>query len=413
MGIDITERKQAEAALKEANETLEQRVAERTVALQEANEYLAGQSEVLGALNEEFSAQTEELAAQAEELRTTNEELRQHEQALLRAKERWERTFHSVPDLIVILDDDHHVVQANRAMAERLGVTPEQCVGLICYKAIHGTDAPPSFCPHTLTLEDGCEHVAEVHEDRLGSDFLVSTTPLHDEHGQMIGSVHVARDITARKQMEQELRRLNDHLEEEVQAQTGELTETVERLQDEVVRRVMAEGKLRKSSQMLEGFFQHTITPLAFMDRHFNFVQVNEAYAKAAGKTPESFKGKNHFDLYPHAENQAIFEEVVRTGQLYRAHAKPFIYPDKPLQVTYWDWQLTPLRNDRGEVQYLVLNLQDVTQRQVAVDELERRAFQLQKLTLELSQAEDRERRRMAETGFSSSLPPRSSTWAC
>jgi PAS domain S-box-containing protein len=397
MGIDITERKQAETALKQANETLEQRVAARTVALQEANEHLAEQSEVLQALNEELNAQTEELAAQAEELRTTNEELRQHEQALLRAKEQWERTFHSVPDLITILDDDHHVVQANRAMAERLGVTPEQCVGLICYKAIHGTDAPPSFCPHTLTLEDGCEHVAEVHEDRLGGDFLVSTTPLHDEHGQMIGSVHVARDITARKQMEEQLRRLNDQLEEEIQAQTKELRDTIDRLQDEVVRRVLTDGKLRKSSQMLEGFFQHTITPLAFMDRRFTFIRVNEAYAKAEGRSPEFFKGRNYFEQYPHEENKAIFEQVVQSGRPYRALAKPLRYPDDPTQVSYWDWRLTPLRNDRGDVQYLVLNLQDVTPQQAALRELENRASQLQKLALELSQAEDRERRRMAE----------------
>jgi signal transduction histidine kinase len=126
-------------------------------------------------------------------------------------------------------------------------------------------------------------------------------------------------------------------------------------------------------------------------------VQVNDAYARAGGNTPEFFKGRNHFDVYPHDENRAIFEQVVRTGAPYRAHAKPFAYSDDPQRVSYWDWQLTPLRNEQGQVQYLVLNLQDVTQQQRAMDELEHRAFQLQKLTLELSQAEDRERRRMAE----------------
>lgn len=220
---------------------------------------------------------------------------------------------------------------------------------------------------------------------------------VRDASGKAVAMLGVLFDITQRKHMEEQLRRLNDQLEEEVQAQTEEMRDTVDRLQDEVVRRVLAEGKLRKSVQMLEGFFQHTITPLAFMDRHFNFVRVNDAYAKADGKTPEFFKGKNHFVLYPHDENLAIFEDVLRTGQPYRAHARSFVYPDKPQQVTYWDWQLTPLLDDRGEVQYLVLNLQDVTRQQATLRELEHRALQLQKLTLELSQAEDRERRRMAE----------------
>jgi PAS domain-containing protein len=41
MGIDITERKRAEAAIKEANETLEQRVAKRTAELRAGNEEMA------------------------------------------------------------------------------------------------------------------------------------------------------------------------------------------------------------------------------------------------------------------------------------------------------------------------------------------------------------------------------------
>ncbi|MCL5281614.1 MAG: PocR ligand-binding domain-containing protein, partial [Planctomycetes bacterium] len=85
----------------------------------------------------------------------------------------------------------------------------------------------------------------------------------------------------AHARMTEQLRRLNDELEEEVQAQTEELKDTVDRLQEEVGRRTLAEETLRKRSQMLEAFFQHTIAPLAFMDRHFNFVRVNAAYAQA------------------------------------------------------------------------------------------------------------------------------------
>lgn len=133
-------------------------------------------------------------------------ERKKAEDEILRAKNEWERTFESVPDLIAILDNEHRIVRANKSMAQRLGVTPDQCVGLNCFRCVHKLDAPPSFCPHSLTLADGKEHVAEVHEDNLGGDFLVSTTPLFDQQGQMIGSVHVARDITQRKKMEEALR---------------------------------------------------------------------------------------------------------------------------------------------------------------------------------------------------------------
>ena len=126
-------------------------------------------------------------------------------ESLRQAKEDWEQTFNTIPDFVAILDDQHRVVRANRAMAERLGVTTEQCVGLHCYEAIHGTAQPPEFCPHARTCWDGREHTTEVHEPNLGGDFLVSTTPRFDEQGRLIGSVHVARDITKRKRAEERL----------------------------------------------------------------------------------------------------------------------------------------------------------------------------------------------------------------
>jgi two-component system CheB/CheR fusion protein len=160
-------------------------------------------------------------------------ERKEAEQALRRAKEAWERTFDSVPDLIAIMDNRHRIVRANRAMAERLGVTPEDCIGRLCYCSMHGAYGPPEFCPHAQTLADGREHVAEVHEKRLGSDFLVTTTPLLDEHGTMTGSVHVARDITERKRAEAEILRHVEELERFNSASVGRELRMIE-LKEEV-----------------------------------------------------------------------------------------------------------------------------------------------------------------------------------
>ncbi len=153
-------------------------------------------------------------------------ERKQFEQALERAKVDWERTFNSVPDLIAILDDKHRIVRANKAMAQVLGTDPENCAGLNCFECVHGQDAPPSFCPHTLAMMDGQEHTAEVHEKRLGGDFIVSATPLKDEHGHILGSVHVARNITLRKQMEDKLEEYSKELEHLVEERTKQLRDS-------------------------------------------------------------------------------------------------------------------------------------------------------------------------------------------
>ena len=140
-------------------------------------------------------------------------ERKQAEEAALRAKETWERTFEAVPDLIAILDQRYRIVRANRAMAQRLGVTPDECIGKICYEVVHGLDCPPEFCPHAPSLADGREHTAEVHEPRIGGEFIVTVTPLADEQGRRLGSVHVARDITERKRAEEVVRRHREDLD--------------------------------------------------------------------------------------------------------------------------------------------------------------------------------------------------------
>jgi len=71
---------------------------------------------------------------------------------------------------------------------------------------VHGTGCPQDTCPHAQTIVDGKEHTVELHEPGLGGDFLVTTTPLLDAGGKLIGSVHVARDITDRKRAEGELK---------------------------------------------------------------------------------------------------------------------------------------------------------------------------------------------------------------
>jgi PAS domain S-box-containing protein len=131
----------------------------------------------------------------------------------------------------------------------------------------------------------------------------------------------VVRDITERKRLQDEASRWQSRLEEEVRTQTEELRDALARLQSEMAGRARVETELRKRSQMLEAFFRHTITPLVFLDRHFNFVRVNEAYAHAAGKSPDYFVGRNHFALYPHEATQAIFEETVRSRRAYYATA--------------------------------------------------------------------------------------------
>jgi len=118
-------------------------------------------------------------------------ELIHAQETIRRAKEEWESTFDSIPDLITILDDQHRILRINRAMADKVKLDPSHCVGLTCHSILHGTDSPLSFCPHTQSLQDCAEHETVVVDSNTGESFLVSTTPLFDSNARMYATVHV------------------------------------------------------------------------------------------------------------------------------------------------------------------------------------------------------------------------------
>lgn len=122
-----------------------------------------------------------------------------------------------------------------------------------------------------------------------------------------------------------------------------------------------------ETSHHFEDTFDQIPLMLAHMDRDFNFIKVNKAYAAADKKDPDYFPEKNHFRLYPDIVNLEIFKKVVDTGKPYAAHAKPFVFAGNPERgVTYWDWTIMPVKDTDNVVIGLVLMILDVTEQTVA-----------------------------------------------
>lgn len=125
---------------------------------------------------------------------------------IIAEKERWDITFDSISDPIAIINRNHQLVRVNKAMADKLNISRDKAVGLKCYEAVHGKSEPIPQCPHSKLLSDGRAHVEEVYEKRLGGWHLVTVSPIHDAKGQVIASVHISHDISARKKAEEDLK---------------------------------------------------------------------------------------------------------------------------------------------------------------------------------------------------------------
>ena len=169
-----------------------------------------------------------------------------------------------------------------------------------------------------------------------------------------------------------------------------------------VTERRRVEEEVRASNQVVSAVLDTTPVLIAYLDPEFNFIRVNKSYAMADEKEPEYFMGMNHFELFPNAENEAIFRRVVETGEAHTARAKPFEYEHNPERgVSHWDWTLTPIKDADNKVTGLVLSLLDVTERVEALEVITRREQELER---EKESLESRIAERTAELGDALSL---------
>lgn len=128
---------------------------------------------------------------------------RKHAEVRLRnAANDWEATFNSISDMVSIHDKDFNLIIVNKAFTDMFGKKRKDLIGKKCHAVLHGTDEPWPNCPHVQTMKNKKPFVEEFFEPALGVYLQVSTSPIFDENGEVIASVHIAKDISGRKKKE-------------------------------------------------------------------------------------------------------------------------------------------------------------------------------------------------------------------
>jgi PAS domain S-box-containing protein len=178
---------------------------------------------VLKRLQKQIEDQNEQLEQEVIKARQAEEKARH-------MAEEWRTTFDSIKDPVSIHDRDFKIVRANQAFADILGMEIREVIGKKCYEIIHGTEEPWSNCPHNQTMESGMAVIEEFFEPRLARYLQVSASPILNERKEVVGSVHIARDVTEHKRTEEALQRAHDELEERVKERTIDLATANEQL---------------------------------------------------------------------------------------------------------------------------------------------------------------------------------------
>ena len=122
----------------------------------------------------------------------------------------WKDVLNAIPDMISVLDEEHKILWLNDNMLKVLGLSIEDCIGKCCYKLVHGTNEPPTYCPYSKFLADNSCHSVEVFIDKLEREYLVTVSPIKLGGEEIVGAIHIARDITEVKKQQRELLRYGE-----------------------------------------------------------------------------------------------------------------------------------------------------------------------------------------------------------
>ncbi len=133
------------------------------------------------------------------------------EQALRKSEEEWRLTFNSISDFVCLLDKNGRILRANKALAEYTGMRPEELIGKPCHEiySCGNCSSDISQCDYIMSSKQPV--TIELDEPGLRIPLSISTSPVLDENGEIIALVHIARDITDRKNYEDRLQYLANH----------------------------------------------------------------------------------------------------------------------------------------------------------------------------------------------------------
>ena len=145
-------------------------------------------------------------------------EPKQAEEALTLERNLLHSLMDGVPDRIYFKDERSRFIRVNQALAAQFGLPdPTAAIGKTDFDFFTAEHAGPAFRDEQEVMRTG-QAIVGIEEKETWADGRVgwaSTTklPLRDKAGRIVGTFGISRDITARKQVEQELGRAKEAAE--------------------------------------------------------------------------------------------------------------------------------------------------------------------------------------------------------
>jgi histidine kinase len=125
---------------------------------------------------------------------------------LNKQRNEYQNLFERVPCIITVQDRNYKLIRYNREFDQKFKPEP----GDYCYAAYKGRKQKCVICPVERTFEDGLSHFSEergVNKDGTPTHWIVNTSPIKNEQGEIVAAMEMSLDVTQTKLLEEELKK--------------------------------------------------------------------------------------------------------------------------------------------------------------------------------------------------------------
>ena len=218
----------------------------------------------------------------------TNLSIREGANRIVASEARFRAMFAAAPEAVFVFDPKtRRILDANPFMAQWLGYSPEELVGLEIDQLLEAESSGAE-------ARGGRGHVRTVRPAPrpavIGRKMVLwlmwNALTANILHGDHIREIVFVRDITERRQ---------------------------------------AENEVREAKEYLENILENSADPIGIVDQHGRIIQWNKASEQAFGYSFRELEGKSSFELYAdNNELQAILAQLRRDGSVhgYEIHMK-------------------------------------------------------------------------------------------
>ncbi len=246
-------------------------------------------------------------------------------EALRRSEELFQKMLSLVPDMISIHDPDMNIVYSNW---NGFGAVPEEkrVLNTKCYRTYRGLD---DICPdcHALTVLQTREGFQKEVELPGGQWIDLRVIPILGHDGKLEQIVEWVRDITDRKQSEQEI---------------------------------------KTQQKLLEGVIDNISDVLAIQRPDHSIVRYNQSGYDLLDITPEEVKGKKCYELI--GRNKEC--EECATSRAVESKRLEEIEKYVPEMDVYLNCRSNPVLDEDKNLLYIVQQLRDITERKQTEEKL-------------------------------------------